>query len=177
MSNEIERIYLEITSIKEVVSRNGSPSDIIAFETIAAKSLLLAAASYFEKAILDLIKNHAGNMSNSKAIVSFIDRQALNRKYHMLFDWESNNINKFIRLFGSNFNDFMTPKLTEENVKNAVKEFMFIGQTRNDLAHNNFSEYSMQLTLEDIKTKYDVAFPLMAFLADSLKEFELVKSD
>jgi hypothetical protein len=175
MSNEIERIYSELTSIKEVITKNGSPSDIVAFEAIAAKSLLLAAASYFEKTVLELILKHAEKVTNSTAVVSFLDRQALKRKYHFLFDWESTNINKFIRLFGDRFGDFMAPRLAEETIKTAVKDFVFIGQTRNELSHNNFSEYSMQMTAEDIKSKFDSALPLVTFLAKSLNEFELVE--
>lgn len=174
MSNEVERIFSELVSIKEVIDKNGSPSDNVAFEPIATKTITLAAASYFEKAVCEILKKHAESMSNSTALVSFLDNQALNRKYHTFFDWKSTNINAFVRLFGNQFYVFMEPKLAEENIKNSIKEFIFIGQTRNELVHNNFSNYSIQLTLKDIKGKFDVALPLMAFLAESLSQFDAV---
>ena len=85
MSTEVERIYSELISIKAAVE--GSPSDLVAFEATAAKSLLLAAASYFEKAVCEIIKNHARSVWNSLALVSFLDKQALERKFHSFFDW------------------------------------------------------------------------------------------
>lgn len=172
MSNEVERVYSELASVKDSISKNGSASDLVAFESIAAKSFILAAASYFEKAVCDLLVKHAENMSKSTTLVSFLDKQALNRKYHTLFNWEAANINKFLRLFGNDFFEFMGPKLAEDKIRTAAKEFLFLGQTRNELVHNNFSEYSLQITTEDIKGKFDTALPLMAFLAQSLEEFE-----
>ncbi|MGD0885387.1 MAG: HEPN domain-containing protein [Thermodesulfovibrionales bacterium] len=173
--NEIERIYSEIISIKDVISRDGTPSDIVAYEAIAAKSLILSTASYFEKVVRELLIKHAESIFNSTALISFLDKQALYRKYHTLFDWDRTNINKFIRLFGNEFYDFMEPRLTDEKMINAIKEFMFIGQIRNELVHNNFSEYSIEITSEDIKRKFDMALPLMPFLVRSLVEFEQAK--
>jgi len=171
-SNEVERIYSEIISIKDVISKGGAPSDIVAYEAIAAKGLILSTASYFEKAVRELLIKHAESMFNSAALISFLDNQALYRKYHTLFDWERTNINKFIRLFGNYFFDFMEPRLTDEKIKNAIREFMFLGRTRNELVHNNFSEYPIEITSEDIKGKFDIALPLIAFLSQSLSEFE-----
>jgi len=174
-SNEIERIYSEIISIKDVISKDGTPSDVVAYEALAVKSLILSTASYFEKAVRELLIKHAESMFYSTALTSFLDKQALYRKYHTLFDWEKTNINKFIRLFGNEFVNFMEQRLADEKIKDAIKEFMFIGQTRNELVHNNFSEYSIEITSEDIKKKFDIALPLMPFLVRSLFEFEQAK--
>ncbi len=170
MSTEVERIYSELISIKALVE--GSPSDIVAFEAIAAKSMLLATASYFEKAVCEIIKNYAKSVWDSMVLISFLDKQALYGKYHSLFDWNSSNINKFIKLFGNEFYQFIEPSLTEDHVKAAIKEFMLLGRLRNDLVHNNFSEYPMQFTSKEIKTKFNIAFPLIRFLAESLTKFE-----
>lgn len=174
-SNEVERIYSEIISIKDMISKCGTPSDIVAYEAIAAKSLMLSSASYFEKAVREVLIKHAESMFNSTALISFLDNQALNRKYHSLFAWDTTNINMFLRLFGSEFYDFVKPKLTDENIISAIREFMFLGRTRNDLVHKNFSEYPIEITSEEIKRKFDTALPLMTFLAQCLFEFEQVK--
>ncbi len=175
MSNEVDRIYSELNAIKGVITDMGSPSDIVAFEPIASKSMLLATTSYFEKVICEMIMNHAERMSKATTIVSFIDKQALRRKYHTLFNWEKSNINKFIRLFGPQFSEYIEPQLNKDEIKSAVKEFMLLGQMRNELVHNNYSEYPMQMTTGDIKGKFDTALPLMVFLAESLSQFELAR--
>ncbi len=151
MSTEVTRTYLELNSIKRVVLDHGMPSDIIAFEAMAAKCFLLAAASYFEKATCAVIRNHTERITGSLAIVSFLDKQALERKYHTLFDWKQSNINKFIRLFGNEFYNFVAPVLDRDKEKNAAIEFMTLGQMRNKLVHENFSEYLLEHTLDDIK--------------------------
>jgi hypothetical protein len=103
MSTEFGRIYCEILSLKKIVDQHGEPSDIVAFEALAAKCLLLAAASYYEKTVCGIIEKHAKDIGASEAFVEFINNQALSRMYHTLFDWEKSNINKFVRLFGGSF--------------------------------------------------------------------------
>lgn len=174
MNTEVERIYLEIVSARDIISKHGTASDIIAFEAMAAKYVLLSAASYFEKTVCDAILKYAESAGTSPAILSFIDGQALKRKYHTLFDWECSNINKFIRLFGNDFFKFMEPKLAEDGVRNAIQEFLFLGQTRNALVHDNFAEYKLDVTADDIKAKFDSACPLMNILTDSFAEFDRI---
>ncbi len=172
MSTEVERIYCEISSLKKIIDEHGGPSDIVAFEALAAKCLLLAAASYYEKTVCGIIERHAKDIGASDAFVEFINNQALSRKYHTLFDWEKSNVNKFVRLFGGLFFKFMETKLACDDIKEAAREFMALGQGRNLLVHNNFAEYAMGLTSEDIKNKFDAALPLMTFFAESLRAFE-----
>jgi hypothetical protein len=176
MSTEVERIYSEIAALKETIAKSGTPSDLVAFESLAAKCILLAAASYYEKAVCSIVVEYAQNAGASEVFLEFLNNQALNRKYHTLFEWDRNNVNKFIRLFGNSFFKFLESKLAADNIKEAAKEFMFLGRSRNMLVHDNFAEYALDITAEDIKKKFDVALPLLAFFAESLIEFGKEKS-
>ena len=98
--NEVARIHSELLALREIVVLAQSPSDLIAFDVLAAKSLLLAAASHFERQLCDGIETAAAETGAGAPIVNFISKQALKRKFHTLFDWEKTNINNFLGLFG-----------------------------------------------------------------------------
>jgi len=172
MSNEIERFYSEILSIKEILNNTSMPSDVVAFEAMAAKSLVLATGSYFEKAVRDLLITHIETMSSSVTLLSFLDKQALSRRFHTMFDWDRENINKFIRLFGKEFQEFVEPHLKKEKISSSIKEFIFICRMRNELVHNNFSEFPIEITFDEVKQKFDIALPLLEFLSQSLIQCE-----
>ena len=94
--NEVERIYQELIALRTIIGKAESPSDQNAFEALAAKTLLLASASYFERLICENIADAARSSGTSDALIQFIVKQGLNRKYHALFNWRNNNINEFL---------------------------------------------------------------------------------
>lgn len=100
------------------------------------RSLLLSAASYFETTISKAIYDFAGLRShNNPEIVALVNNKAIQRQYHTLFDWDSNNANKFFRLFGEPFKQKARLQIKEKGLTDAEVAFITIGRERNILVH------------------------------------------
>ncbi|MGO9486792.1 MAG: HEPN domain-containing protein [Rhodomicrobium sp.] len=167
--SDVERIHGELISLRQIISTSESASDQSAFETMAAKTLLLASASYFERRICDAILEAAKNAGMSEIFVSFLDRQALERNYHSMFDWKAKNINKFLGLFGDKHKKHMEDEIKEtEDLAQAVNAFIFINSQRNLLVHNNFASFSLPVVMDEIWTKFQSAKCLLDWFSQKL---------
>lgn len=54
----------------------------------------------------------------------------------------------------------------------ASTEFLYIGQQRNELVHNNFAEFPLEITSEDIRKKYPSALQIIPIISTALADFE-----
>ena len=178
--SDVERIHEELLSMRQIISKAESPSDQSAFETMAAKTLLLASASYFERRICDTIEETARNAGTAEVFINFINKQALERKYHSMFDWGAKNINSFLGLFGEQHKGLMKDDIkASDELTKAVHDFIFINSQRNLLVHNNFASFSLPVVMDELWIKFQSAkclsdwFPKkLALLAERLKEAE-----
>lgn len=121
------------------------------------KTILLSAASYFEKEITDTIVEFAKFHTNDNVLViSIIKQKAISRQYHTYFDWDqASNANKFFSLFGEEFKNMMIKKVKDEDRLNqSIKAFLEIGQERNKMVHQNFAEIVIDKTAEEIYKLY-----------------------
>lgn len=121
------------------------------------KTILLSAASFFEKEISDTIINFAKSHTNDNdLIVSFIKQKAVSRQYHTYFDWEkATNANKFFGMFGEDFKSRMTQQVKEDgNLNDSIRSFLEIGQERNKMVHQNFAEIVIDKTADEIYKLY-----------------------
>jgi len=169
--NEVERIHGELLSLREIVASANSPSDLSAFDSLASKALLLAAASYFERVICDAIEGTARDTGTSEPFVHFISKQGLKRRYHQLFDWDKTNANSFFSLFGPEFKTSMEAEIkTNDSLKTAVTDFMYLGSQRNQLVHQNFASFLLDPSLEDLWTKFRSALKFAEWLPSKLFE-------
>lgn len=138
------------------------------------KTILLSAASYFEKEISETVIEFAkSHTNNNELIISLIKQKAVSRQYHTYFDWEkATNANKFFSLFGEDFKNKMIKKVKEDILLEAsIKAFLEIGQERNKMVHQNFAEIVIDKTADEIYTLYQSAL----FFVDTVKK-ELIKS-
>lgn len=165
---DVVRIRDELSAILDLVRTSGGPSDTVAAEAIAAKALLLSAASYFERSICDVIVRSAKESGTRHAYCNFIDKQALERRYHAMFDWDKKNINKFFGLFGSDTRDRLAEAVLADNMGDVVKDFLYIGSQRNLLVHENFAGYSLETTFNEVFERYESAFQLVEWLHSKL---------
>ena len=138
--------------------------------------LVLSAASYFESMISALILQYASEVSSKdKRVVKLIENKVIERQYHTLFDWNSNNSNAFWKLFGEETKSKVRKTIDgEEGLKQAEKNFLQMGKMRNLLVHENFAEYDVNYTVEEIYTIYKSACDFIsliktAFSPDFLK--------
>lgn len=122
-----------------------------------AKVVLLACASFFEANIIDTVMKSL-NVSGCQLTYNFVLRKALLRQYHALFDWKAKNANNFFSLFGEGFRDFMKTKVKDdESLDLGIKNFLELGRLRNQLTHDNYATFVLELTVEDIYEKFSSA--------------------
>ncbi|WKZ62521.1 MAG: HEPN domain-containing protein [Saprospiraceae bacterium] len=136
------------------------------------KTILLLAASYFEKEIsetvIDFAKSHS---SNDDLVVSIIKQKAVSRQYHTYFGWDKANANSFFSLFGEDFKNRMIQKVKADNkLDESIKAFLEIGNERNKMVHQNFAEIIIDKTAEEIYKLYQTAL----YFIDTMKT-ELIK--
>ena len=121
-----------------------------------SKSLWIAAASYFEvevkKQILDFVRqaSFGHRLVYELARIKVVDRQ-----YHTLFQWSSNNASDFFGCFGEEFKHSMQQYVKDnEDYRDSIKEFMEIGRVRNSLVHQNYAQFHLEKTVEEIYASY-----------------------
>ncbi|WP_023270162.1 HEPN domain-containing protein [Acinetobacter gyllenbergii] len=157
-----------------------SESDLISFYTnynnIFPKLFAVAAANFFEKYICDLI---ILTFCDQKSLFSeFISNQALERKYHSMFNWKESNANQFYGLFGETFKEHMKSLLKHNTLmKDNEKEFMFLGKVRNEIVHKGISTYNLNKTASEINTTFEKSILFITFLFDQIKAMHLIKEE
>ena len=133
------------------------------------RSLLLSAASYFEMTISKAIYDFADKKSHGNhEIVALINNKAIQRQYHTLFDWDRNNANRFLSLFGDSFKQKARNQIAEKGLVDAETAFMTIGRERNRLVHQNYIEAQVNDTFEEIFMRYEKACTFVEFLVQLL---------
>ncbi len=169
--SDVERVHTELMSLRETIRATESLSDINAFEAFASKALLLAAASYFEKQVCAGILDCARAIFITPPILTFIEKQALERKFHTMFDWKHSNINKFLSLFGSDCKKQVEKLIASDDALTAaMADFIYVNSQRNLLVHNNFASYNLDASLDDIWAKFVSAQRLTDWLPPKLLE-------
>lgn len=161
MSTELQRVYDEVKGIEQSLS--DSVSDLSAFRYLAAKSLLLAGASYFERRICDVILDHAKRKAVGEPLTAFIEGQALTRRYHQLFDWEKDTANKFFSTFGKEFRSQAEILARENDMGEPIKAFMTLGRIRNKLVHENYANYNLDITHDEVWVKIQSALSFLSW--------------
>lgn len=121
-------------------------------EQMLQKNLPLAAASYFEHQVTNILQNFVNAKSNNcSELASLFDQKVIKRQYHTLFDWEKSNVNKFLSLFGETFKVARAAEITENPIlTQAAKDFLIIGNMRNCIVHQNYAAYVTDKSSEEI---------------------------
>jgi hypothetical protein len=172
--SEVERVYTELCSLRSVAVASNSPSDIANFEVMASKTLLLAAASNFERQICEGILTSAKTAGTRDVFVAFMEKQGLERKYHTMFRWEAPNINYFLSRFGEHYKERMELAIRNDEVLSlAARDFIYINSQRNLLVHNNFASFNLDAGLEDIWNEFVSGKRLSDWLQAKLTELAM----
>ena len=137
-----------------------------------AKALLLAVASRFETRLTDcVIEMFESATGRSDALVSFVQKEAVERRYHTWFDWNAKNANSFFRSFGEEFKNAMEAKVKNDpDLDDAVKAFLELGRLRNELVHEDYATFSMQKTPSEVLERHRAAARFVNWFADDLRE-------
>ena len=140
-------------------------------EQMLQKNLALAAASYFEQHICEILLSFVDSKSGGCVeLRSLIESTAIKRHYHTMFDWEKKNVNKFLSLFGSEFKEKISAEIAADGaLTKASKDFLEIGNLRNCIVHQNYAAYITDKSAEEIFELFKNAVGFVTYLKNTLK--------
>jgi len=137
-----------------------------------AKVILLACASYFETKVVSTVIDSL-NTESCPLTYNFVSRKALKRQYHTLFSWDAGNANSFFSFFGEEFKKFMGERVKEdEGLKSSIQDFLLLGSLRNQLVHDNYAMFSLELTVEDMWEKFENAQQFVFNIKNMTNDFK-----
>jgi len=168
----VDRLYREASELLKDLEKGEKTSLYVSAADNLRKSLLLAAASYFEirtcSIVIDFIRERA---KGSILVEQFVRNKAVSRQFHTWFKWDDNNANHFYGLFGKSFRDAMDQRLKKsEELRDSVRSFLEIGSERNRLIHTDYATYPLEKTMEEIYKSYQSALPFLEILPIALRE-------
>lgn len=153
----ISRLYTDFSDNKTYLESNTQISLLMDYKDHISKILLLCIASYFEDEVKALIHRCLRTDSNIK-VRSFINNKAISRQYHTFFSWDKSNANSFFGLFGDDFKKEMEIVIkNDEALNQSIKDFLFLGNKRNEMVHENYAIFSLENTTEELYLKYQSA--------------------
>ena len=169
----VDRLYSEFAQLVEHLDATAEVSLRISAEEIFRKSLLLAAASYFEKRIQDDILEYIGkSLGEASLVTEFVKNKAIKRQYHTFFQWDSPNANVFFGLFGKEFKDYMTNYVRDhDDYKEAISAFLEIGKERNKIVHEDFGTFFLEKTTDEIFELYTKALQFVEQITSHFETF------
>ena len=155
-NNIVDQLYEEHQALVRHLVAAGEVSHQTNVDSNFRKTLLLAAASYFEATLSGSLTALFSDRTNAaEPMVEFVRNRAISRQYHTFFSWDSRNANTFFSLFGGNFRQFMAGEVdNDSSLNSSIQAFLEIGQLRNQLVHQNFAIFPLEKTVEEIYASY-----------------------
>lgn len=171
---EVTRLYDEAAAIINYLLGQGRVSESNSVADIYRKSLLLGCASYFEHILTNAVSQYVIEKSGKSTILhSLIKNKVINRQYHSWFDWDKGNGNKFYTMLGSEFKAAIGKDLKDDTIlKKGESDFVELGNERNKLVHQNFSNFALELTLDEILSKYHSAVVYVNHVIACLNKYD-----
>ena len=135
-----------------------------------SKSLLMAAAGYFEEQVQQQVIDFVdGCTSGNELVKELILHRAFGREYSRLFSWDAKNANQFFALFGREFRQSMQQYVSgHDEYQEAARAFLEVGNARNELAHGSYAQFPLDKTIEEIYQSYQLALPFVNSISDHL---------
>lgn len=168
----VDTLYDDTKTLVDYLGQQNEVSMRAVADTALTKSLVLAAASFYEASIKDTIMDFAKERTgNTEALVEFLRNKALERQYHTYFQWDRRNANQFFSLFGSVFADHMRELVqASDDLQTSIAAFMELGELRNRLAHQNFAAFVVDKTAAEIYELHKLAVAFVNELPGRLRE-------
>ena len=176
-SNRVEELLRDHRELVEYLESANSLLLRDRVESAFAKTLLIAAASYFEVRLTQMIIDLYLEMTQGVAeLAEFVKRQAIGRRFAQLFQWGSDespsrNANSFYILFGDGFSAHMKQRVQKDrDFDESVKAFLEIGNLRNQLVHGDYADFQLNKTVEDIYSLYTKAGRFVDEFPDGIRQ-------
>ena len=137
------------------------------------KTLLVAAASYIEAVVSDIIPAlFSDGTAATEPLVEFVRNKAIARQYHTLFNWDRRNANTFFGFFGGNFREYMTGQVSKDpSLDGSIKAFLELGELRNELVHQNFAIFPLEKIVAEIYGLYKDAMLFVEAIPNKIREY------
>lgn len=168
----VDRLHTEFDELIALLKQSQEISLISSAEENFKKSLLLAAASYFENklsnCVIDFARESAGE---SHIMTHLIINKAIKRQYHTWFKWEEKNANAFFSLFGPGFSTQAKSIVKERpELDLSIKAFLELGNNRNRLVHQDFGSFTLEKTTGEIYELYQTASLFVDWVPNCFRE-------
>lgn len=171
----IDTLYSDYNSLLTFLKEKREISFLSEVSVLLSKVLIISIASFFEREIKDLLINFTEKQSNnSEPLIKFVKNKAIERRYHEYFNWDSSNANSFFGLFGENFKNYINRELNDE-IKDAIKAFLELGGLRNLLVHNDFANFPLDKTLDEVYELYKKAKKFIPFFNEKLHNYTMIQ--
>jgi hypothetical protein len=170
----VDRLHEDFAGLLAVLDGAGEVSLRTVADENFRKSLLLAAASYFERRMTESVLTFVEEATNRNGLIAALVRnKAVSRQYHTWFEWKGSNANSFFGLFGNGFRDFMKARIRRDGELNdSVRAFLELGRERNRLVHQDFGAVPLEKTTEEIHALYRRAMLFVETVPTALREFD-----
>ena len=168
--SSIEVLYQEYSELRAFLEETEQISFLNYIDNTYKKSLLLSVASYFETLITEIILGYfKSKSSNDEKAVKFVEKKALDRQYHTLFDWGASNTNRFFAYFGDDTKREAREYIEKKGLVDEECAFITIGAERNKLVHNNYAQTRLDAyTFEDIYKLYKLGLKFVEVIQITL---------
>jgi hypothetical protein len=152
MHSLLKRLVDESDELRGFLSTQAQLSLLRAAEDNSRKALVLSAASLFEHRITEAILSYADKASNSDGCVtSLIRNKAIKRQFHTFFEWEKKKPGPFFTLLGDELGGKLKEDCAKSPGKEQVESFLEVGHLRNSLVHQNYAEFLLDKSADDIR--------------------------
>lgn len=163
----VDSLYNDTVALDAFLMTQNELSFRVTVDNNFRKAILLASASHFENEISNLILNFAKTVTSDEKIINFIKNKAISRQYHSFFSWESKNCNSFLGVFGEEFKTTFSNKVKlDKDLDQSIKDFLEIGNERNRLVHQDFGNFTIEKTANEI---YSLHMSAKLFIAEIKK--------
>lgn len=169
----VDKLYKDLEELVDFLSSSEETSLEVTARDVGRRCLMLAIGSYFEhtlcKHVLDFI---ASETHDCEPAVQFVKNKAITRQYHTWFEWKAKNASNFFALFGPGFKTHMEELVkANDHLNESIKAFLEMGQTRNRLAHQDYSVFTSEKTSEEAYEKFKIAIRFVEQLPRQLAEY------
>ena len=172
----VERLYGDFNQLRGFLQDGQDGNGMVLLPVVEEnfpKALLLAVASHFEKRLTEIVKDFIKEVTtDDHPIVSLVEAKAIERQYHTWFAWRERNANLFFRLFGAGFKQYAQGQVNQEDgLQDSIRAFLEIGNERNQLVHEDFANFQMNKTSEDVYELYQSATLFVEWFPRAIREF------
>lgn len=170
--NAVERLHREFLDLQRFLDDNGGFAFRSAIEGAFPKTILLAAASHFERRLTEDVRLFAEEATSERhVLVELISRKVIVRRYHSWFDWRERNANQFLAMFGDKFKAQARQWIRDDpRLQQSVSDFMEIGEARNNIAHD-FGDFTLEKTVSDVYGLYGSAKGFVEWFPDAIRRY------